>query len=161
MRIIAAFFVFSLVCFAQTLPPEITISSHRIEGGIVDKVITAGVGIAVGDLDGTTDTRFAINWDVPPEDCSSKTYKWNGEGFVCLEIDRIELLISQRNFHHAAQQMNEQRVEALNAQIQAQLVAAVMEKKQAIARESCRKRGKLFDLEAAECSGALVAEVRQ
>ena len=112
-------------------------------GGLL--VAQEPVGITV---DTGQEASIQINWDVPPEDCESKVYRWNGDGFECLRIDRIRILMSQRNLNMRALATCQKELTFMRAE---KVLIAI----HADARRKCQKLGKVFDEEAVQCAGAI------
>ena len=83
-----------------------------------------------------------------PLECESNVYRWTGESFECLLIDRIRLLISHRNLNMRALIACQKKVEFLRAE---KVLLALHQD----ARIKCQKLGKLFDQETAQCAGAI------
>ncbi|KKL65838.1 hypothetical protein LCGC14_2150980 [marine sediment metagenome] len=93
-------------------------------------------------------SSIQIKWDVPPEDCESNVYRWNGDGFECLRIDRIRILMSQRNLNMRALATCRQELTFMRAE---KVLIAIHED----ARRKCQKLSKVFDEEAVQCAGAV------
>ncbi len=112
-------------------------------GGMLVAQEPAGISIDNGQ-----EASIQINWDVPPEGCESKVYRWNGDGFECLPIDRIHILTSQRNLNMRALVACQQKLIFMRAE---KVLIALYED----ARRKCQKLGKVFDEEAVQCAGAI------
>ena len=95
-----------------------------------------------------------VRWDVPPESCESKMYRWNGESLDCMTVDRSGILKSQRNLNMNAFRACKAEVTYLKNDI---IVRAIHDD----AREKCREFGKLFDKNTVQCAGSSRGETKQ
>ena len=116
-------------------------------GGMLAAQEPPGISIDSG-LDNGPKASIQIKWDVPPEDCESKVYRWNGDGFECLQTDRIRILTSHRNLNMLALTACQHKLTFMRAE---KVLIAIHED----ARRKCQKLGKVFDEEAVQCAGAI------
>lgn len=83
-----------------------------------------------------------------PPACDSNVYRWTGEQMVCVAIDRVDLLTSQRD-------VNEHAYAACRAQVTLLQAARVLTAKEQAAKEKCRELGRVFDPQKVECGDPL------
>ena len=93
-------------------------------------------------------TTISIDWDVPPENCESKLYRWDGESLRCATVDRLGHLMMQRDHNMRALRACREDVSYLRG-------AAVLTALDNDAKEKCRQMGKVFDKIKVICSGSL------
>ncbi len=85
--------------------------------------------------------EVVVSWNVPPEACASKLYRWDGASLQCAKVDRLEILKMQRDQEKRA-------VSFLRG-------AAILTSLYTDARAKCREMGKLFDTTEVLCTGSL------
>lgn len=83
-----------------------------------------------------------------PDECASNRFQWDGGNFICLRVDRLNLIRAQRDFHFATQEWYRLQVIAKDAY-------SIMDELQRIARGECQKQGKKFSEQLADCEGTL------
>ncbi len=88
------------------------------------------------------------DWDVPPAECPSENYHWNGKMFICLEQDRVDGILSQRDHYYQVNLLCQQREVAGGTMRE-------MIRLQDAARAECSKMGKKFDAKTYLCVGSL------
>lgn len=99
-----------------------------------------------------------VEVNVEPAACPSGVYRVVADDTLhCAEVDRIEVLIAQRNFHERAQTMYQRQNEVLGFKEQADALGRIMREAQDKAEAACRASGRSFDKEKVECGEALPA----
>lgn len=94
------------------------------------------------------DWVFTPDLQSNPHDCASNRFQYNGANFICLRVDRLDIIRAQRDFHYATQEWYRLQVVAKDAY-------SILDELQKIARENCRKDGKRFSEQTALCEGSL------
>lgn len=105
-------------------------------------------GIVVDDGSDINIATIYVNWDVPPEDCESELYRWDGETLRCATVDRLGILKMQRNHNMRALTTCRQEVTYLRA-------ARLLEALHVNARAKCRQQGKIFDEDEVLCTDSI------
>lgn len=90
----------------------------------------------------------------PPPPCESKLYSWTGERYECVKIDRLLVLISQRDVNFKALTACQKQVDFLRARAE---LETVYQK----SRDECRAMGKQFDEIGALCADPLSPEQKE
>ena len=83
-----------------------------------------------------------------PHDCASNRFQFNGSNFICLQVDRLNIIRAQRDYHYATEQWYQRQIIAKDAY-------SILDELQRIAREKCRKQGKRFSEQDADCVGSI------
>ncbi len=83
-----------------------------------------------------------------PDKCGSNRFEWNGSNFICLQVDRLNIIRAQRDYHYATEQWYRLQVIAKDAY-------SILDELQRIAREKCHKKGKRFSEQDADCAGSI------
>ena len=108
------------------------------------------IGILIFEVAEEVGSDWALSADGQsnPNDCPSNRFQFNGANFICLRIDRLKLIRAQRDFHYATQEWYRLHVVAKDAY-------SVLDELQRNAREVCKKQGKIFSEQTADCEGSL------
>lgn len=86
--------------------------------------------------------------EIKPENCESKLYRWDGEQLHCATIDRLGIMLLQRNHNMRALDTCRKEVTYLRG-------AALLAMMHNDARAKCREMGKVFDETEVICAGSL------
>ncbi len=98
--------------------------------------------------------ELPVGWDVPPAECSGELYKFNGERMICQVVNRLDLIVAQRQANYDALRVCESKLIS-NAS------RAVMSVLVSGAVEACRLQGKGFSTITADCDGVLPQPINE
>lgn len=99
-----------------------------------------------------------VEVDVEPTLCESGVYRVvSPDTLSCAQVDRVEVLEAQRDFHERAQRLHKAQRDALQLGPEAEALAKIMVRAQDRAEEACRATGRAFDREKVQCGAALPA----
>lgn len=94
--------------------------------------------------------------DVLPDDCPSGAYYAQNDTYLrCADVARIEILLAQRDFHHAAQELYKLQADMLRQEGKARERGERMAELQRQATETCAQLGRKFDVQSVSCGEPL------
>ncbi len=128
-------FVFTLCLFAKDKKKNIVFDKDI--GNLIFEAVEVG-------------EDWILNIDIQsnPAHCPLNRFQFDGANFICIKTDRLKIIRAQRDFHFATQEWRRLHLIAKDAY-------SILDELQRNAREVCRKQGKKFSQQLADCEGSL------